>query len=357
MSNPVPVGGPSGKWTLKWREEFNEELGPKFASGVPWAPWIGQPVSPPESSSEVACYDSECCTIADSILTLKAIAKTQTIDGIEYAYATGFHQDGQRSCLHGNRQTLDHIGAVAGGGSQRDAAHRTIVGAGVVFGDPDQEAGDDQADHRTDIERAAGDDAAVGRGEAGVEAAQDPHHDQGDGDQRQDAGGDQALVERGHDLLRGAQADEEGADHRGDDAGAADGQREQHQGVARRAGEEDRGQQHGGDDGHHIGLEQVGRHAGAVADIVADIVGDHGRVARIVLGNAGFDLADQIGADIGALGEDAAAETGEDRDQRGAEGERDQRLDQGDVPRSQDCEARCSSRRPRAGRDRPPAIR
>ena len=46
----------------------------------------------------------------------------------------------------------------------------------------------------------------------------------------------------------------------------------------------------------------------------------------IVLGNAGFDLADQIGADIGALGEDAAAEAREDRDQRAAEGQADQRV-------------------------------
>ena len=94
-------------------------------------------------------------------------------------------------------------------------------------------------------------------------------------------------------------------------------------------GEEDRGQHHGGDRGHRIGLEQVGRHAGAVADIVADVVGDGGRVARIVLGNAGFDLADEVAADVGALGEDAAAETGEDRDQRGAEAERHQRVDHG----------------------------
>ena len=94
------------------------------------------------------------------------------------------------------------------------------------------------------------------------------------------------------------------------------------------AGEEDRRQQHGGDDGHGVGLEQVGGHAGAVADIVADVVGDHGRVARVILGDAGLDLADQVGADIGALGEDAAAETGEDGDQRGAEAERHQRLDQ-----------------------------
>ena len=63
----------------------------------------------------------------------------------------------------------------------------------------------------------------------------------------------------------------------------------------------------------------------------ADVVGDGRRVARIVLGNAGFDLADEVAADVGALGEDAAAETGEDRDQRGAEAERHQRVDHGAV--------------------------
>ena len=39
-----------------------------------------------------------------------------------------------------------------------------------------------------------------------------------------------------------------------------------------------------------------------VADVVADVVlGDDRRVARIVLGNAGFDLADEVRADVGAL--------------------------------------------------------
>ena len=41
----------------------------------------------------------------------------------------------------------------------------------------------------------------------------------------------------------------------------------------------------------------------------------------------GLDLADQVGADVGGLGEDAAAETGEDGDQRAAEAEADQRVD------------------------------
>ena len=91
--------------------------------------------------------------------------------------------------------------------------------------------------------------------------------------------------------------------------------------------EEDRGEHHRRDHGHRVGLEEVRGHAGAVADIVADVVGDRGGVARIVLRNARLDLADEVAADVCALGEDAAAETGEDRDQRGAEAERDQRVD------------------------------
>ena len=45
-----------------------------------------------------------------------------------------------------------------------------------------------------------------------------------------------------------------------------------------------------------VGLEQVGGHAGAVADVVAHVVGDGGGVAGVVLGDARLDLADQVGA-------------------------------------------------------------
>ena len=80
-------------------------------------------------------------------------------------------------------------------------------------------------------------------------------------------------------------------------------------------------------DGHCIGLEQVSRHARAVADVVADVVRDRGGIARIIFRNAGFDLADQIATDVSTLGEDAAAKTGKDRDQRGTEAERDDGID------------------------------
>ena len=84
-------------------------------------------------------------------------------------------------------------------------------------------------------------------------------------------------------------------------------------------------EQHRRYDRHRVGLEQVGRHAGTVADVVADVVGDDRRVARVILGNAGFDLADQVGADVGALGENATAEARKDRNQRAAECEPDER--------------------------------
>ncbi len=88
--------------------------------------------------------------------------------------------------------------------------------------------------------------------------------------------------------------------------------------------EERRAQDHGANVFGGRGLEDVRAAAGAVADIVTDQVGDDGGVARIVFGNAGFDLADQVGADVGGLGVDAAAKLREQRNQRSAKAEADQ---------------------------------
>ena len=80
-------------------------------------------------------------------------------------------------------------------------------------------------------------------------------------------------------------------------------------------------QDEAGDQHDRVRLEQVGGHARAVADVVAHVVGDGRRVARVVLGDALLDLADQVGADVGGLGEDAAADSHEHREQRRAEAE------------------------------------
>ena len=109
----------------------------------------------------------------------------------------------------------------------------------------------------------------------------------------------------------------------------AERQRIDHRVERRRFGlvrEQQAAEQHRRDDGDRVGLEQVRRHAGAVAHVVTDVVGDDRGIARVVLGNAGFDLADEVRADVRALGEDAAAEAREDRDERAAEGEADERV-------------------------------
>ena len=98
-------------------------------------------------------------------------------------------------------------------------------------------------------------------------------------------------------------------------------------------GEIDGGQHHRRYDRHYISLEQVGGHSGAVAHVVAHVIGDGRRVARIVLWDAGFDLADEVAAHVSALCEDAAAETCEDRDERCAKPERNKSVDDAPVIR------------------------
>ena len=70
-------------------------------------------------------------------------------------------------------------------------------------------------------------------------------------------------------------------------------------------------------------LEEVGTTTRAVADVVAHQVRDDRRVARVVLGDTGLDLADEVSADVGGLGVDTAAELGEQRHEAGAEAEAD----------------------------------
>ncbi len=237
---------------------------------------------------------------------------------------------------------------MSGLGSLGDRPYRAKPGPGVILGDPDDEAGDDQPDDRTpeqvpaaeraDLfgsaffgQRRPGVDPGDTAADFGTHAAENLAHDQPDQRDCENSGDDETLVHRAHHIGAVlAQLHEIGADDTGHDAGPADEQRQRHhrqQQIAQRFTEQQRGQNHGGPDRDDIGFEQIGSHARAVADIVTDIVGDDRRVARIVLGDPGFDLADQIGADIGGLGEDPAAKTCENRYQRGAEGQADQPVD------------------------------
>jgi len=109
------------------------------------------------------------------------------------------------------------------------------------------------------------------------------------------------------------------AEQGGHDADRADQERQsdEGQGFGAHAGAQGRR----GDDGTTVALEQVSAHAGHVADVVADVVGDYGGIAGIVLGDALLDLANQVSADVGRLGVNAAAHTREQCDAAGAEAE------------------------------------
>ena len=203
--------------------------------------------------------------------------------------------------------------------SARDRADRAEASRRVVVGDHEQEPGDRDADQGAEPE--------VGNADAGPDERVF-HHPLGDRVEercRDHTGENHAAVERALDPV-GRRADDERSGDRREDRDAAQDERVDRDlaGEALREGED--AEEHHGDRGHGVSLEEVRRHAGAVADVVADVVGDHRGVARVVLGDACFDLADEVGADVGRLGEDAAAESGEDRDERTTEAEADERV-------------------------------
>ena len=162
------------------------------------------------------------------------------------------------------------------------------------------------------------DDGLVGRvdqvREAGRQVGEGGDDAQHGGDHRGDV---EAAVDRLQAALALAGPGDVDADDGGEHADGRHDQREEQALQTERGGAQDEG----GDQHHGVGLEQVGGHAGAVADVVADVVRDRGGVARVVLRDALLDLADEVRADVGGLGEDAAADPHEHRQQRRAEAE------------------------------------
>ena len=221
----------------------------------------------------------------------------------------------QRGRFHRHTQAGNDVGAVPGGRGRRDVRHRLVLRAGVVLGHPHDHPGQQQPDQRAapQVDRAVA--------EAG-------HQLRGDWVERgrsQYRGNDHTLVQRAHDRAALLHLDEQRADDRGDDRYRAQQQRVQH-GVRADLFSHQAAEEHGRDHGYRVSFEQVGGHAGAVAHVVAHVVRDHGRIARVVLGNAGLDLADQVRAHVRTLGKDAAAQARKNRDQRAAEGQADQRM-------------------------------
>ena len=125
-----------------------------------------------------------------------------------------------------------------------------------------------------------------------------------------------ARAERAEQVFhRGAllRADQKDADDRQYDADGGDQHRGQHGlylHVAREGGGSER---RGRQNRTAIAFVKVGSHTGHVAYVVAHVIGYRCRVARIVFGDAGLDLADQIGSDVGRFRIDTSADPREER--------------------------------------------
>ena len=230
----------------------------------------------------------------------------------------GDGDDGVDGGFEPRRDARQHGGGRPGAGRLGDLPDGGVLRAGEVLGQPahdlgQHEADDDGGEHLPALVVVVVLD--VGQG------------DDAGPDDGQDAGGQEAPVDglEGVGLvlpgLHGEDPDDRGQHA---DGPAGDREDEAQGGVGadrteRRHPEDDRG-----DQGHLVGLEEVGGHTGTVAHVVAHVVGDGGRVAGVILGDAGLDLADEVGADVGRLGEDAAADPQEQGEQRATEAEPDQ---------------------------------
>ena len=85
-----------------------------------------------------------------------------------------------------------------------------------------------------------------------------------------------------------------------------------------------RADQNRADQTHGVSFKNVRRHACAIADVVAHVIGNRCRIARIIFLEAFLDLAHEIGAHIRRFRVNAAAESRENADQARAQCQSDQ---------------------------------
>ena len=200
-------------------------------------------------------------------------------------------------------------------GASGDLLRRLVGVRGVILGGlPDDDAGQESRDDR--------------------ERQSDPVLDSQQIEDAERRAGDQQRTEIDAHTQRTEQfahrgallgAHEEDADDRKHDAHGSDQHRRQHgaqlHGHPVRRSEGGGSESRGGEYRAAVAFVKVGAHAGHVAHVVAHIVGDGRGIARVVFGNSRLDLAHEVGAHVGRLGIDAAADAREERLRRSAHAE------------------------------------
>mmetsp|Transcript_3162 Transcript_3162/g.10558 ORF Transcript_3162/g.10558 Transcript_3162/m.10558 type:complete len:372 (-) Transcript_3162:649-1764(-) len=223
------------------------------------------------------------------------------------------HGDGpRRSCSrpHAHRHARDDVGAVAREARLRNPPNGREVEVGVVLRHEDEDEGSAES------EKAAGRKVEPSRGV--LFAAQQQGAERHDAHTRQGHGYLVAILQHLHGvhvlaLGRLRHHDANAAD---DEVHGVDRQGEQDEAALHVRGEllgEASAKDHGRQNLAGDGLEEVGATAGAIAHVVAHEVRDDRRVAGVVLGDVGLDLPHHVGAHVGGLGVDAAAQLCKER--------------------------------------------
>ncbi len=156
------------------------------------------------------------------------------------------------------------------------------------------------------------------------------------GERPEDCGGGEGTHENAEAEKAGgvpfAEVDSENAENGGEDGDAADDEGvSEGSGIGLAIAPEDCevGYQNTANEADGVGFKYIGGHPSAIADVIAHVVGNGGRVTRVIFFELGFEFANEVCADIGGFGVDASAQTSEDADERGSEGEAGQAIDGG----------------------------
>ena len=201
--------------------------------------------------------------------------------------------------------------------------HWRVLGAGVVLSNPHQKRRQYQAHHRGTIQTIHRQIRIVCH-----HGFHDPFRDWVKSNQGQHACHRQATIERIHDVATIVGFYKQATNYRGNNREATEHQRI-HDNITHAAGriQNQRTQHHRCNNRHRVGLKQIGGHTRAISHVVAHVVSDHCRIARIVFRNACFNFAHQISTYIRTLGENAAAQARKNRNQRRAKRQTNHGLD------------------------------
>ena len=85
-----------------------------------------------------------------------------------------------------------------------------------------------------------------------------------------------------------------------------------------------------GNDTSAVGLKEIGSHSSDISNIVSNIVGNHSRVARIILGDARLNLSNEIGTNVSCLGVDTTGNTGKESNGTSSESKSSKGVDSSD---------------------------